>query len=156
VLVSAQIDSFHTRLELDDFATLRLRWRDPAGQPREITRTVPVRFSTAPADIRDTVDRGVARADAAITIREGLQQAIEQLDRGDPRRAWRVLRTARTEARDFNFDLDDGAIDTMVRHLDAFLVGSQARLLGPLDRKLLRSGLGGHFDPPAEIVEPKD
>jgi hypothetical protein len=156
VLVSAEIESFHARLEVSDFATVKLRWKSAdGGEPRELTRTVAVNFSRDTADIRESLDAGVVRADAAAVIRAGLQHAIEQIDKGDPRRALRVLRNARAEARDMNFDLEDAGIRETVRRLDAYLSdrGGAGR---SLDRKVLRSGLLGAFDPPAEIVEPKN
>lgn len=156
VLVSAEIDSFYARFEQPDFVTVKLRWKSAGtGEARELTQVLPVAFSRDGADVRETLDAGVARADAAVRIREGLQQAIEQMDKGDPRRALRTLRNARGEAKDINFDLDDPAIAELVRRFDAYLAEVQGRTLGPLDRKVLRSGLRGIFDPPAEIVEPK-
>ena len=154
-LVSAEIGSFYARFEIGDFATVTLRWKDAdGGQPRELTRVVPVQFSRDSNEIRDSLNASVARAGAAVLIREGLQQAIEQIDKGDPRRALRLIRNARSEARDLNFDLEDAGISDLVRRLDAYLSG-QASAAATLNRKVLRSGLAGAFDPPAEIVEPK-
>jgi Ca-activated chloride channel homolog len=157
LLVSAEIESFQARFGHSAFATVKLRWKQAdSGEAQELTRLVPVNFTRESADIRESFDAGVARAAAAATVREGLQKAIEELDRGDPRRALRMLRNARGEARDMNFDLADARIGEMVRRFDAFLAEAQARVLGPSDRKLFRSGMLGEFDPPAKIVEPKN
>jgi Ca-activated chloride channel homolog len=157
LLVSAEIGSFHARFELPAFATVKLRWKKPdSGEAQETTRIVPVTFSRDNRDVRDSLNVGVARAAAADVVREGLQRAIEELDRGDPRRALRVLRTTRGETREINFDLDDVPIAEIGRRVDAFLTEAQARVLGPADRKILRSGLSGGFEPPAVIVEPKN
>lgn len=155
VLASAEVLSFQARMELPAFATVTLRWKNPAsGETDQLVRIVPIQFSRDSADIRETLDTGVARTAAAMTIREGLERAINEIDGGNPRRAVRLLRDARAEVRDINFDLEDVRIIEMVRRLDGYLAEVQARPFGPLDRKILRSGLRGEFDPPAEIMEP--
>ncbi|MEO5960654.1 MAG: hypothetical protein ABIZ49_05985, partial [Opitutaceae bacterium] len=104
----------------------------------------------------ETPEVTVARAASEVAIREGFQKAIEAIDQNDPRRGLRALRTARSEARDLNFDLDDARILDHVRRLDTYLAELQTRPLGLPDRKILRSGLLNQFDPPAKIVEPKN
>jgi Ca-activated chloride channel homolog len=155
-LVTAQLDAFYTHVDMPDFATVKLRWTDLDGEPREIGQTVRVRFSTNGLELREPFEVGVARSAADAAIREGLQKAIEAIDQNDPRRALRVLRSARSSAIDLNFDLDDARIVETVRHLDAFLAEQPPRTWGPLDRKILRSGLFNRFDPPAKIVESKN
>ena len=89
-------------------------------------------------------------------IREGLQKAIEQLDKSSPRNALRSLRAARTDARDLAPEFDQAGVDALLSPLDAYLTEVQSRALGPLDRKILRSGLSNRYEPPAKIVGPKD
>lgn len=155
VLVSAELDAFQARFEIPAFATVRLRWKNPDGRAApELTRRVALNFTRESADIRHTLDPGVARAGAAVSLREGLQRAIEEIDKGNPRRVLRVLRDARGEIRDLNFDLEDPQITELVRRFDVFLGGLQARPPGPGDRKVFRSGLLGEVEPAAEIVDP--
>ena len=157
VLVSAEVDAFATRFDLSDFARVRLRWKRPGDlQPQETSQLVRLDFSDDGREVRESLEATVARLTAAVIIRDGLQHAIEQLDKKDPRRALRVLRSARSDARDLNFDLADAAIDEQLRVLEAYLTATSTRTLGPLDRKILRSGLFNAFDPPAAAAPEKN
>lgn len=155
LLLSAEVDAFSARHDLPRFAAVRLRWTDAAGAQQELSRTIAVRFSSDALDLREPLVAPVARAAAHATIREGLQGAIEQLDKGDARLALRALRRSRSEAIELNYDLEDVEIARTIRQLDAYLAGWPARAPGPADRKTLRSGLLGRFDPPAPGPEPK-
>lgn len=153
-LASVELDSFDTRFDLDDFAVVRLAWTDAAGRPAELVRKVVVTFTSETGEIRDNLDRSVARDAAPLAVRAGLQKAIEAIDKSDPRRALRALRTARTDLRDLNFDLDDAAINELTRRFDTYLAEVGSRPLGPADRKVWRSGLFNQFDPPAALPPP--
>jgi len=154
VLVSAQITtprfpSHHT------IATVRLRWNDLVdGKPREIVRPVSVSFDSDANTVRKSVNPSVIRTSAGTLISEGMQQAIEQIDKGDFRRALRALRRARDDAQSLNDDLDDPQVATRIQQLETYLAEVQARGLNQLDRKILRSGLFNQFETPTE--EPKD
>jgi Ca-activated chloride channel homolog len=148
VLVSAETDPFSTRFDMSDFAKVRLRWKDARDEVHELSQVVPLVFTADTASIRESINAGVSRTAVNVLLREGMQKAIEQLDKGDFRRALRILRSARSEARDMNFDLEDPRIDEKIRQLDVYLAEVQARGMSQLDRKILRSGLFNQFDPP--------
>lgn len=156
LLASAELDSFYARMEVADFATVRLRWKSAEGEPRESVKPIGAQFSRDGLDLRGTLDAGVAQIGALAIVREGLQRAIEQLDKKDMSRAFRELRVARNNVRDLNFDLDDARLAEIVRLLDAYLTMSERGAVATLNRKDLRSGLRGLFDPPAVIVDPKN
>lgn len=138
-----------------NMATVRLRWNDLAdGKPCEITQTVPVQFERNESVIRSSDRPAVIRTSVDTLISEGMQRAIEQIDKGDFRRALRALRRTRDDARDMNYDLDDPQITARIRQLEVYLNEVQARGLNQLDRKILRSGLYNQFETPTE--EPKD
>jgi Holliday junction resolvasome RuvABC ATP-dependent DNA helicase subunit len=98
--------------------------------------------------IRKGLNVPVYRSAVSSVISEGMQDAIEQIDRGDYRRALRALRRVRDRARDINFNVDDPEITAMVRNLEAYLAEIAARGMNQLDRKILRSGLHHQFEPP--------
>lgn len=154
VLVSAQVNtpripSSHT------IAIVRLRWNDLAdGKPRELTQPVSVRFDSDLRIVRESGNPAVIRTSTGTLISEGMQQAIEFLDKGDSRRALRALRRARDDAQSLNDDLEDPQITARIRQLEVYLAEVQARGLNQLDRKILRSGLFNQFETPTE--EPKD
>jgi Ca-activated chloride channel family protein len=156
LLASAELDSYYARMELADFATVRLRWKGADGEPRESVKTMGVRFSRDGLDLRGALDAGVALTGASAIVREGLERAIEQLDRKDMNRAFRELRVARNNVRDLNFDLEDARIAEIIRQLDTYLATAERGTVAMLNRKDLRSGLRGLFDPPAVIVDPKN
>ena len=138
------------------FATVRLRWKDVAtGAVRETGRQLTVYFDSNSWASKKSINRDVMRAAAAAIVSEGMQKAIEQLDRGDARRAQKELQRARDSARDINYDLDDAVIAERLRVLDAYLVELKARGLNELDRKILRSGLFNQFDTPTEEAKEK-
>lgn len=157
VLASAQVDGFATRFSLPDFATVRLRWKDAAsGETRELSRLVGLQFSADGRDVRESANGDVVLTMVDATVREGLEKAIAQLDKANPRGAARALRTSRTEARDLNFELDDMRVEDRIRVLDAYLAETQAGTLGKPERKFMRSGLGGRFETPSPIVEARE
>ncbi len=155
VLVSSELEGFDARHDLPDFATVRVRWKAvESEEERELTRVIPVNFSSDTIDLRESLNVRSARTGAVALIRDGLQKAIEALDKNDARRALRMLRTARTEARDLNYDFDDAQINETVRLLDGYLAEVQ-RPGATIERKVLRSGLLNLFDPPSTLVEAK-
>lgn len=132
-------------------ATVRLRWKEVAtGELREATRQLSVYFESNSWVVRKSVNRGVMQAAVGAVISEGMQRAIEQLDKGDFRRALRELRTARDEARTLNDDLEDEVIAARIQVLESYLAEVQTRGLNQLDRKILRSGLFNQFETPTE------
>lgn len=150
LLLSATIRARRNSLNI---ASLRLRWQDPAtGKARELTRSFEAYFENDNEAVRRSQVPAANRITTRTLISEGFQKAIEWLDRGDPRRAARALRTARADALSINYELDDPVISAQVRALEAYLAEAESRGLGSSDRKMLRSGLAGRFDPP--VVPP--
>ncbi len=146
VLVSAKLT---TQGPAAKAATVRLRWRDVGtGTERTVSRRLSVFFDNDSRSSRKSVNPGVMRAAVGAVISEGMQHAIEELDKGDFRRAQRELRRARTEANYINYELNDEGIAARVRVLETYLNEVESRGLNLLDRKLLRSGLHNQFDIP--------
>ncbi len=138
-----------------DVATVRLRWNDLAeGSPREIIRKVSIQFEANESVVRESENPAVIRASVGTLISEGMQRAIELIDKGDFKRALRALRHARDDAQSLNYDLDDAQAKARIGQLETYLAEVQARGLNQLDRKILRSGLFNQFETPTE--EPKD
>jgi hypothetical protein len=86
-------------------------------------------------------------------VSDGLQAAIEALDKGDARRALRELRRARSDALSLNFHAEDPEAQASIRRLEAYLAEVQGRGLNATDRKTLRSGLNNQFAIP--VASPK-
>lgn len=157
VLASGELEAYRTIGVQRDLVRVRLRWTDPeSGETREVTQSVTVRFSTESRDVTRSYNIRVYRAAVAALISEGMQDAIEELDKGDFRRALRELRRARSRARDANFYADDAEITAMVQRLDSYIAEVQARGMNRLDRKVLRSGLFNQFDAPVSESEPAE
>lgn len=153
VLASAVAPAQKSSLTL---ASVRLRWTDLSeGKLREIVQQLSVQFERDENAIRTSTNTAVARTSTGILISEGMQQAIEQIDKGDFRRALRALRRARDEALNLNYDLDDPQISARVRQLETYLGEVQARGMNQLDRKILRSGLFNQFETPTEEAADK-
>jgi hypothetical protein len=134
---------------------IKLRWTDPAsGETRELSRPAAVRFGGDSGALRESLDPVVSRAMGRLIVREALQNAIEHIDQGDFRRALRDLRSARSDVRDLNYDLDDPQLTDVVARIDAYLAIVQPRGLNALDRKVLRAGLLNQFDPPVAGPKP--
>ncbi len=132
-----------------NIATVRLTWKDVAtGAAHEATRKLSAYFESNSWVVRKSINRGVLRAAVGAVISEGMQRSIEQLDKGDFRRALRELRRARDEARTMNDDLTDDVIAARIQVLETYLAEVQARGLNQLDRKILRSGLYNQFETP--------
>lgn len=137
-------------------ATVRLRWSDLTdGKPLEIVKPVTIHFETDDSVVRSSDNPAVIRTSVNTLISEGMQRAIEQIDKGDFRRALRALRRARSDAQDMNFDLDDPQIKSRIHQLELYLTEVQARGLNQLDRKILRSGLYNQFETPTEEAQDK-
>jgi len=156
LLASGELDSFRASGVQRDLIRVRLRWTDPAtGESRELAQSLTVRFSPESRDLADGYNIRVYRAAVAAMIGEGMQDAIEQLDRGDFRRALRELRRVRSQARDANYTSADPEIAAMIAQLDAYIAEVQARGMNVLDRKVLRSGLFNQFETPAADEDAK-
>ena len=137
------------------FATARLRWKDPAdGSAHEALQKLSVEVDSDSRAVRDSVNPGVIRTAVSTLISEGMQHAIEQLDKGDFRRALRALRTARDDARSLNEDLADPQVAAKIQQLETYLTEVQTRGLNQLDRKILRSGLFNQFATPTAEEKP--
>jgi Ca-activated chloride channel homolog len=150
ILASAEIEPAQAQVFLSEVVTVRLRWKSiDSADLQEVSQVLPVHFTHDNGRIRNGIDPTVTRTKAAVLIGEGLQQAIEEMDKGFVRDALRTLRTARSEARNMNFVVDDAAIAADIGQLDMYIKSLQPRDLGPVDRKILRSGLLNRFDLPA-------
>jgi len=151
VLPSAELVTYNLGRNL---ATVRLQWRDPAdGTAHETQQKLSVEVDSDNRAVRYSVNPGVIRTAVGTLISEGMQRAIEQLDKGDFRRALRALRTA-DEARSLNEDLADAPIAAKIQQLETYLAEVQARGLNQLDRKILRSGLFNQFATPTAEEKP--
>jgi Ca-activated chloride channel homolog len=136
-------------------ATLSLTWHDLTdGKSHELKQQLEIFFETDADAIRKSVNAATLRTTATTLISEGFQKAIEQMDKGDLRRAFRFLRNTRSDAYSLNYDLEDPFITAKIKLLEAYLAEVEPRGLNPLDRKILRSGLYNAFDSPTE--DPKD
>lgn len=154
VLTSGILSPFGASGIQRDLVRIQLSWTDPrTGERREATEDLTIRFSTDSRDVADLFNLRVYRAAAAAVITEGMQDSIDQVDRGDFRRALRELRKARDQVRDINFTARDAEITAMVGRLDAYIAEVQARGMNLLDRKVLRSGLGDQFEMPVPEAE---
>lgn len=154
VLVSAAVAARSASGALSDAVEVRLRWQDRDGVAHETRQALPLRFLSEGAAIRDSANVSVYRTIAGKLISAGLQDAIEQLDEGDPRRVLRALRQVRGEARRLNFNLQDEVIATLVEPLDGYVTEVESRGLNERDRKILRSGLFNRFEIPT--ADPDD
>ena len=145
---------FSTRTGTPNLATVRLRWMDVAtGESHELSRRLTVYVENDTWASRKSVNSGVVRAAVGAVISEGMQRAIEQLDKGDFNRALRELRRTRDKARVMNYNLDDKEVAARIRVLETYLAEVQARGLNQLDRKILRSGLHNQFEIPTAEAE---
>jgi Ca-activated chloride channel family protein len=130
-------------------ARIRLTWTDVAdGQVHTLEQKPTIILEQDSEAVRRSANPAVARTVVRAAISDGLQKSIEQIDEGDFRRALRELRRARSTALDINFYLDDAQVQTSIGLFDAYLAEVQARGVGPLDRKVLRSGLFSRFESP--------
>jgi Ca-activated chloride channel family protein len=137
-------------------ASVRLRWNDlTENKPFELKKPVRILFETDENAVRKSTNAAVIQTSASTLISEGMQRAIEQIDKGDFRRALRDLRRARDDAESLNDDLDDDQIKAKIKQLKTYLAEVQARGLNQLDRKILRSGLFNQFETPT-AEEKKD
>ncbi len=135
-------------------ATVYLTWHDkPGGALRSLQQRVPVEFTNKPSESAESRRPAVARNLARTIVSDGLQSAIELLDKANPRRALAALREIRGELKSLNYDLADPQIAATLAQLEGYIESVQSRPLNALDRKVLRSGLRGQFDPPP--VAPK-
>lgn len=137
------------------FLRLRTNWVGASdGQPHETESVVEARLDTDSGASARSANPLVVRTVVNRAISDGLQAAIEAIDKGDPRRALRELRRARADALSFNYSAEDAEAQASIRRLEAYLAEVQGRGLGTADRKTLRSGLNNQFDIP--VAEEKD
>ena len=156
LLASGELEPFRANGVQRDLIRVRLRWTDTAtGESHELVQSLTVRFSPESRDLEDGYNIRVYRAAVASMIGEAMQDAIEQLDKGDFRRALRELRRVRGQARDANYTPEDPEIAAMIAQLDAYIAEAQARGMNLLDRKVLRSGLFNQFETPAADEDAK-
>ena len=146
LLVSAMVRG---RMFAFKIATIRLAWKAPADdQLMETETSLKLQFDTSEDTVRKSIDPAVRRTTVSTLISEGMQEAIEQIDKGDFRKALRALRRADSEAIGLNAEFEDDAVAAKIRQLETYLAEVQARGLNRLDRKILRSGLFNQFDTP--------
>ena len=142
--ISARARMFSYRL-----GTIRLTWKDAVdGQAHEIVKPLEIRLEADREAIRTSKDPEVCRNMGDAIVRQGLQDAIQQIDKGDLKRAQRKLRDAREELYSLNDQLDDAQISAKITELEKYLAEVKARGLNQLDRKVLRSGLFNRFGIP--------
>lgn len=152
VLLGAEMENRRFSYQL---AKIRLTWTDVSdGQTHSLEQNPTIMVDREMEAVRRSAHAPVIRVLAGCVIRDGLQEAIEQMDKGDFRRAVRELRRARAEVLGLNHYLDDAQVQASVVLLDAYLAEVQARGLNQLDRKVLRSGLFNRFEPPVPEDEP--
>ncbi len=152
VLVSAEM---RDRRFAYNVATLRLQWKSADdGATHELTKLVQISLVNDERLSRESTDSAVVRTTVNTLISEGMQQAIEEIDKGDFRRALRALRGALQDARGLNYPLDDPQIEAKIKQLEVYLAEVQARGLTQLDRKILRSGLFNQFQTPTADDQP--
>lgn len=153
VLLSADME---TRRISYGLAKVRLTWTDVAdGQLHSLEQKPMIMLEQDTEAVRRSANAPVIRTAVGSVISDGLQKAIEQMDKGDLRKALRELRRARSDALDLNYYLDDAQIQAMISLLDTYLAEVQARGLNQLDRKLLRSGLNNQFATPVPEDKPE-
>jgi len=141
--------SEHARRFSSKIATLRVSWKDPNdGQSHELVKSVDADFTTDDLVVKHAVNPTVARVLADAMARQGLEDAIEQLDKSDSRRALRALREGREDLYGLNLWLDDTVIETKARQLGTYLASLHNRTLNAMDRKTLRSGIFHQFGIP--------
>lgn len=135
-------------------AGVKLQWVDPLdGAKHELKRDVTIRFDPDSRTVRASGSPAVLLDAVDLTISEGLQAAIEQFDKHDPRRALRALRRARDEAKELNFELENDGLASRIRILDTHLETLANRAPTALDRKTWRAGLGHEFPVPMKAEE---
>ncbi len=138
-----------------EVATVRLTWTDPAdGKTHTLKHTVPIEVTNDTRSSTESARPPVLRHAARALVSDALQDAIEQLDKNDPRRALRLLRNARSDLNSLNSELEDPEIKSLAQQLDTYLANFRQRPLSAADRKFLRSGLDGVFPTPAPSAKP--
>lgn len=137
-------------------AIVRLRWNDlTTGAPVEIKKSIRVEFDTDDTTVRKSVNPDMVRTSAITLMSEGMQRAIEQIDKGNFRRAMKELRNARDDAESMNEEVGDLLVKAKIKLLETYLAEVKTRGMNQLDRKILRSGLYNQFETPT-AEEQKD
>ena len=133
------------------FMKLHTTWTggaDGQSYQRESVLEVRLDFPASSSAAAKSANPAVVRTAVNAVISDGLQKAIEWIDKGDFKRALRELRRARSEANGLNYSVEDPEAQAGIRRLDSYLAEVQARGLNQLDRKVLRSGLNNQFSIP--------
>jgi Ca-activated chloride channel family protein len=137
------------------FLRLHTSWLGASdGQSHETTSVLEARLDADTSASARSANPLVVRTMVNRVISEGLQAAIEAIDKGDSRRALRELRRVRSDALSLNYSAEDPEAQASIRRLEAYLAEVQGRGLGTADRKTLRSGLNNQFDIP--VAEEED
>ena len=146
VLVSAD---FSVYARLSDVATVRLRWSGAVDhQVHETSRKLTVDQSGDARFVRDSVNADVLLKTTNVVIAEGLQQAIEMIDKGNLGRALTALRRARDDAVGLNIDLEDKKVAARIEEFDRYIAAVRLRGMSRSERKILRSGVFNEFATP--------
>lgn len=123
------------------FARAKLTWTDPDdGTEQSVEKFLIAKLDPDPGTVARAANPATVDAIMGAILSEGLQHAIEDLDKGDPKRALRTLRRARADAAERNENDREAGSDALLKQFDAYLNELQQRGIGPVDRKLLRSG----------------
>ena len=151
VLASAVMPARFIRFK---FVTVRLTWKGTDDQVKEIVKPVMVILERNGTAVRNSANPAVVQATVSALISEGMQNAIEQIDKGNFRRAIKELRSAHEDAVSMNDDPSDPVLAAKIKRLEAYLAEVQARGMNQLDRKILRSGLFNQFESPTADDHP--
>ncbi len=138
------------------FAKLKLAWTGVDGVRHETEKVGEVRLEADQDAVARSQNPAVLLTAVRTVISDGLQKAIEQIDKGDFKKALRALRSARSDAYAFNFKVDDPEVEAAIHRFEAYLNEVQARGVALPDRKVLRSGLFNQFGIPVADDKPLD
>ncbi|HEU5081379.1 MAG TPA: VWA domain-containing protein [Opitutaceae bacterium] len=132
-----------------ELAKIKLSWIEVSnGATQQTILPVQVVLDGDLEAVRRSANVAVLRTTVNTVISEGLERSIEEIDKGDFRRAIRALRRARADALSLNFRVDDEEAIASIKRLETYLAEVQKRGMNRLDRKVLRSGLFNQFDSP--------
>lgn len=130
-------------------AEIKVNWIDAEDDSKQdATFDLEVNFDGNTDAVRRSANIAVVRTSVSTVISEGLEQAIEEIDKGDFRRAMRALRRAKGDAESLNYLIEDEGVSAKIKELSDYLSEVQKRGMNRLDRKIMRSGLYNQFDTP--------
>jgi len=149
--------SAQPRLSSYQLGTVRLSWQDPVDRkPHEIIKPLEIHLESDERAVSTSRDPEVARSLADAIARQGMQDAIKQIDKGELRRAVRPLRHVLSDLYNLNYRLDDPQIATKISAFESYLAEIKARGINQVDRKILRSGLFNKFGIPTSDDSPEN